>query len=451
MQLAMADEDNMMATVAAKEAQRLARSGHGEAGAGDDQAAAPASSITKISMQSRISIMKTKADTKLDDYRKYGHTATERATSLAGTVLDGKENYEDITKEIADKWKAAETYSQKWMSDLADLGVLVTSAGTDAALKGIKGQIETLAKARDQGEIKAFVAYVKNFNLTSGSIARKGAKAPRAQRVATSQPEPPLFTVVMGTSQSDYNMTESIYEAKGGLRGAFLCVNEYSDFKKVEDMPLYRKGCAKVAQAIKSGVSSCEQPLQGSKLTQKKFLDAMACAVGQELQTKQALPRASWAQNIYCPVVFGSGECYANVSFTPYGMMQCWLAMEGDLSIIGVPIDNVRGNTYKDKRDYLMSAQSTVMEQLRRDGGFQCTCRAGQGSKDQCIVVIPSGFVLIVAAKKCRAITWPLSADAADTARAKKVMQGMLDSFSSQLTAPGTFYTDLAGHMGLRV
>jgi hypothetical protein len=449
MQLAMADEDNMLAVVAAKEVQRNAKSGR--AGLDGDVAAAPASSIVKISMQSRISIMKAKAETTFDDYRKYGRGATERATALAASVSDGKESYDNIAMEITEKWKEAEAYSEEWVAHLNGLSDKVNAAGTDACLKEIKEEVETSAKARDQGAIKTFVAYVKHFNLTSGSIARKGQQAPRTQRITTAQPVSPLFTLVMNMSTSDYNMTASLYEAKGGVRGAFLCINENLDFKKVEDMPLYRKGCSKVAQAIKSGVSSCEQPLSGSKVTQKKFLDAMSCAVGSELQTKQALPRASWAQMVYCPQVFGSGDSYANVSFTPYGMMQCYLAMEGDISLIGLPIANVRGNTFKDKRDYLMSAQASVLEELRRDGGFQCTCRAGTGLQDQCIVVIPTGFVMIVAAKKCRAITWSLSADAADLARAKKTMQGMLDSFSSELTAPGTFYTDLAGHLGLRV
>ena len=67
-----------------------------------------------------------------------------------------------------------------------------------------------------------------------------------------------------------------------------------------------------------------------------------------------------------------------------------------------------------------------------------------------CLVVLPSGFVIATAGQDARLIRWPLVADAADTARTGHSMRGMLEGFP-EFRSQQTGYPQFAQFWGLNI
>ena len=64
-------------------------------------------------------------------------------------------------------------------------------------------------------------------------------------------------------------------------------------------------------------------------------------------------------------------------------------------------------------------------------------------------IVIPSGFMMMVAGNKCTLLRWSLVADEADKSRARVAIKNMIESFP-ELRGEQTGWVQFAEHLGVR-
>lgn len=189
--------------------------------------------------------------------------------------------------------------------------------------------------------------------------------------------------------------------------------------------------------------------MQAGRAVMNKFLTTLANCVSAELMTKCALPRAAWAEKIFRPEVVGCEGAYANVSWNTFGMISVNLIIGGDVAFLGIPTDKVPGATYKDKRTALMRSTVDDLAALRDQGGF--FARFVDGSSDGAsILVIPSGFTVVMTCKAVRMLRWPIVADETDTARVKHITHNLMACFP-EFRAFDSEYVNLAELWGMRI
>jgi hypothetical protein len=309
-----------------------------------------------------------------------------------------------------------------------------------------------LWKEMNKGVMEEFIQYCKRFNQASSSMNRATkTEDAESKRARADAPRPPLFTSLFeGVDDASVNCSSSVFEAKGGVRPASLPANSLGNFNRVHDAPAMKKALKSVASGLKGGAPACTQPLDAGKAVMTKFSQTLGTLVGAELMTKCALPRQPWSNDVFKPEVIGCSDAYANVFWNTFGMISVNLIMSGDVCFLGIPSDKVPGLTYKDKRTTLMRSTVDDLVRMRSDGGFYMKFLDGASTDGQCIFVIPSGFVIVMAGKNLRMLRWPIVADDVDTARVKNTLTNLVQSFP-EYRAPDSLYVHLAEHWGLRL
>jgi hypothetical protein len=173
-------------------------------------------------------------------------------------------------------------------------------------------------------------------------------------------------------------------------------------------------------------------------------------AVGAEPRTKRALPKAAWTPQVFAPEVVGSCASYANVFWPSFGMMSVNMVLSGDAAYLGVPTQKVPGSSYKEKRAHLMSCNAEQLSDYAEDGGWYCRFCDGLALGGESVLVIPSGFVVILALQDARLLRWPIVADQADSQRMSDALGNLIASFP-ELSAAESCYRELAAHVGVRL
>jgi hypothetical protein len=127
---------------------------------------------------------------------------------------------------------------------------------------------------------------------------------------------------------------------------------------------------------------------------------------------------------IYSPYFYGYARSYVAVQMPHMASMEARVLFEGVELVAGVPIEQVEGRALKEKRQNLTHMGYDRLRALLKDsGGF-----AVRHDSDR-LLVIPTGFLLIVASAACRGARWSLSGDVSDTLRMRLSLVGVLGSY----------------------
>ena len=294
-----------------------------------------------------------------------------------------------------------------------------------------------------------FVTHVKNFNLTTGMLARKGDQVEKRNSAAAqaAMPKPPLFSILMSFTNHMYNCSASIFECKSGIRPALLPISSQADFAQLCSQPIAKKALNAIKKALAGGQASVVQPLDAGKMVMRRYDSLIQKCAGQDLRTRCVLPRVDLAPKVFEPEIFGSGACEVNIFWPAYGMMSANVILEGDVVIAGVHTDKLPGDTFEDKRTAAFRMTVDDIMALLQDGGFYVKFTGGTTTQGHSVIAIPSGFCIFQANVKARILRWPFVADESDMGRVRNTLKGMLDAFPA-LRQPCMGHAQLACHLG---
>jgi hypothetical protein len=100
----------------------------------------------------------------------------------------------------------------------------------------------------------------------------------------------------------------------------------------------------------------------------------------------------------------------------------------------------VPGSSYKEKRAHLMSCNADQLSDLVDDGGWVCRFCDGLAPGAESVLVIPSGFVVILALQDARVLRWPIVADQADSQRMSDALGNLIASFPELSVAESCYH-----------
>ena len=441
----MAHEDSMNAALARRQDEEK---DSGDAVAGGSQIVI----VDKIKLVSKIEITLQKVHGRQSELEPYIQNALNKADRVISNEGAAAANAEEAKKEIITRAEVAKTYLlTELVGKLSDLVKCVNESKTKAQLDEHKETLIELTKAINKGKTEMLVTYVRKFNQTISSIGREASATVKGKKALVQKVESPQFVILMTAVKSDQiNLTDSIFEAKGGLRACVMNVNTGESYDKVCSQPLLKKAMSKVDAATKKGVSACVQKFSGGGVIVKRFDELIAQALTPEVRTKAALPKADWATDIFSIEAFGSDSADSNVSWPAYGMMQCVFMVSGDAAFMGLRSEKVPGTTFQDKRANALRFTIDDVNRMVADGGWFCRFKDGVTTSGQNCLIIPSGFMVLRAGRNVRCLQWSLVADQADHNRVRNTMQLLLDSFA-ELKAADSPYVPLGQHWNLRV
>ena len=149
--------------------------------------------------------------------------------------------------------------------------------------------------------------------------------------------------------------------------------------------------------------------------------------------------------------VLSYSNSYAIQGCSHMGLMEARLVISGNFVMAGVSSDVVPGATFREKRQNVaVMPHQTFMEMITSQGWI-VTFTDGQTIGGENIVAVPSGHMTFCATdNNCKMVKWAFAGDDRDLARAKVVLQNLLDQFP-ELKAGNTGYADFGQYLGLRV
>ena len=121
---------------------------------------------------------------------------------------------------------------------------------------------------------------------------------------------------------------------------------------------------------------------------------------------------------------FGYLACQTSVGPAHFCSMEVVVCLEGEMLVLGIPVEKVPGANAKDKRAFIYHATIDSLTPLVVDSGF--LVRVGC----QTIAVSPTGFLFVrVALKPTIGLRWSLSADSSDRTRMSVSLREQISSF----------------------
>ena len=329
----------------------------------------------------------------------------------------------------------------------------VNKAGSADTVMELKSLVSGLHKELVGEKVKAFNDMVRNVNVTFAAMCRtKGASVHKAAKAAL-QPAraSPLYTILdSGLTMNTHNLCNSVFEAKAGVRASHVVFSSHENYFKVTSSPVCKKAFGKCVAGLKRGLSCCKDSLSSGQMVNKRFEEVVVAACGAELRTKRTLPKQDWASKVFEFQAFASDAATALAHWPPFALMQVMVLTEGSMAVAGLKSDRVPGNSYADKRDYIMKATVDDIDHIIKDGGFFSRYRDGaQEDSGENAILIPSGFMLVMSCSNARILQWSLVADMSDTNRVKDSLRNVLTSFT-ELRNPETGYMQFAEHLGVQ-
>jgi hypothetical protein len=192
-----------------------------------------------------------------------------------------------------------------------------------------------------------------------------------------------------------------------------------------------------------------QNPLVFSVPTWNKFKGMLVSSMSADLFTQPSLPRAAWSSSIINLEVISTDNTNVEIGWGSFGMMENRMILQGDMTVHGFKDSHIPGDTFADKRSYLIQTGPEELARLLQLGGFRAQFVNGITMTGDCILSLPTGFVFITACSDCNYLRWSFSGDQGDAVRAKVSLQNIIDSFPEKKQTAG--YVDYARFLGLRV
>jgi hypothetical protein len=192
-----------------------------------------------------------------------------------------------------------------------------------------------------------------------------------------------------------------------------------------------------------------QNPLVFSVPSWNKFKGVLVSSMSADLFTQPSLPRAAWSTSVINLEVISTDNTNVEISWGSFGMMENRMILQGDMTVHGFKDSHIPGDTFSDKRNYLIQTGQEELTRLLALGGFRAQFVNGITMTGDCVISLPTGFVFITACSDCNYLRWSFSGDHSDAVRAKVSLQNIIDSFPEKKQTSG--YVDYARFLGLRV
>jgi hypothetical protein len=281
--------------------------------------------------------------------------------------------------------------------------------------------------------IKAFNTFATGLKLQLSKLTRQrnSEEAMAAMNAAgiVHALKPPQWSILMGYDKDMAACSESVFEAKGGLKAAALKLLVGAQVHKITDLPVYKKASRELQKHIASGhahgVYDMKQPLQ-----LKKFVKIIREMCPADLFSRLPLPEDEWGQRIFRPEMGRTGSAYINFGWTDFAVMEARVFVSGKHVIAGVRTERIPGEDLAEKRKIMSEMPADNLRALIADGGFFWRFDEDEAEQNgQRLIVIPTGFFILQAAEGSSFVRWGLTADDRDIGRTKLALQQMTQAF----------------------
>ena len=321
----------------------------------------------------------------------------------------------------------------------------------------IKSNVADASKQLTKGPYQQFSKFVKELNVQFAGLARKGSgkgasasARGRARAPVEFQKSHTYVSLFDQYNDASVNMTDSIYEAKGGVRACYQSMASPRLYENLEKQPILKKSLARVNNALKRGsVSSVLDPLAAGKTVIKRFEEQVILATSADCRTKRSLPKEEWTKKIYEFALHGTASSCLDANWTPFGMVQANIVLSGNICFAGFKTDRIPGTSYEEKRNYILRCTIDQLDERIKDGGFFAKFVDGVSVPEgKCMIVIPSGFMIAACGSDARVLRWSVASDESDFARVRETLRMMFESFA-EFRNPDTSYPQYARSLGV--
>ena len=266
-------------------------------------------------------------------------------------------------------------------------------------------------------------------------------------RSVTSQPSAnPLWaSTTTLAAEGSTNVSQSIYEAKGGMRVACLSGGRQDEcpFSLTRNNAYVKKLCKDLAAHMRStGAMKATNPFRDIPNT-KKVLGIWRKSFDNQCFTALVLPDQQWAAPVYALELFGTAERHVDVFTTGHCTAELRMYIAGSEDIIGLPYREVPGESFKEKRQ---NVSRMTVDGLKTVVAQTTVFVLAANMDDDRLVMIPSGFLLVTASHGATYVRKGLSADEQDSCRVKFMLSEVLASFQEFRSDPYS-HQQLHGHL----
>ena len=184
-----------------------------------------------------------------DKLAKLQDNADKLGTKIARIVDDpenpNRDNATKCAKDLKDNLKKAIDFLDgSHKKDLDDIGVLGSAAESISAVTDCKTRLSDALKSQTKGVVSEFYTFSRLLNVTLVSMARKadGDKQCAKRKLEQSRAKAPLWVILFESfSPNTCGTSESVFEAKGGIRAALLKCSSDAGFARLLSTPLVKK------------------------------------------------------------------------------------------------------------------------------------------------------------------------------------------------------------------
>ena len=135
--------------------------------------------------------------------------------------------------------------------------------------------------------------------------------------------------IIASLDLKKFNVSDSVFETKGGLRASLHAVSTEEAFNAVMMNPRIRQINKHHRNALKVGGDAVSTDVEGGAAMLKKFNETMRKAVNAELFSRTALPRAEWTPKVFGFQVISTSDAYQFVGWAHMGLLEARMMMSG--------------------------------------------------------------------------------------------------------------------------
>jgi hypothetical protein len=337
---------------------------------------------------------------------------------------------DDVDKDLLAAFKDLELMGAKTQGEFAeaksriDAGIAAVDSALDhSALPPLKESVEAARKGFMCGVHKSLVHDYKQLKKAIVDTQRSTAVVPA--EAAPLAPAPPLHSIMLSLVEDatlDAAPSNSIYEAKGGVRGA-LCGPSSAFVGQLSSLAMTKKALKDMTNHLKTNMTGTLY-IHSEPPKLRKVVGILKKAFDPMLFQRFPLPSADWSPHVHEPAWFGFKASSVTVSLGHMALTDVRVVVSGVLAVGGLPLDKIPGDSVKDKRKQLTMMTIDVLKELLHKHGFVCRLDSTKA------LVCPSGFMCIYAPlEECCGLRWTTSGDEADSLRVRTSLYELLVSF----------------------
>ena len=349
----------------------------------------------------------------------------DKCAMLFAVDSEQKETLGKVEQELAGLDVAMSHEVDRVVADLVSQEAELKTCVNLFEINVIRNGLSDILKLQNKNQIQAFKSKLKVFKDTLAREER--SRKMRGQQIAVVDEAPvhPLYSILCELAGSVPMAPGSLFEAKGGLKGALVAVKPATDpTSELLKTPYLKKAYKDIgahckAHAIRWGVAKMSEVPKRKKIEKllHKGFDSM-------IFTTTILPKnVDWADSIYAMQAIGMEDGFLHTGFTHLCSMEARFLIDGSEIVGGISTEAIPGHTIKDKRKFLYMSTVDTIKTLITASGWLLKHDNTQ------VLIIPTGFMVMMCSSGAVGLRWSMSSDDADLERVKLSLTSLLESF----------------------